>query len=64
MSGQRKNYSDYEKQINEYVKKHPPYGKQEPLDIDLRAFSRYLKENNISSNEVTPEVINKFKIHN
>ena len=62
MSGQRKNYSEYEKQITEHVRKYPPYGPYEPLDIDLRALSRYCKENNISNVEVTKEVVEKFKI--
>ena len=61
MSGQRKNYSQYEKQINEYVKTHPPYGQHEPLDVDLRALSRYVKDNNLSKRDVTPEIVEKFK---
>lgn len=48
MSGQRKNYSVYEKQINEYVRTHPPYAPSEPCNVDLRALSHYMKENNIS----------------
>lgn len=63
MSGQRKNYSMYEEQINEYVETHPPYGTHEPLDVDLRALSRYCKENNISNRDVTPEIAEKFKLH-
>ena len=64
MSGQRKNYSEYEKQITEHVRKCPPYGPYEPLDIDLRELSRYCKENNISNVEVTKEIVEKFRILN
>lgn len=62
MSGQRKNYSEYEKQINEYVRTHPPYAPHEPLDVDLRALSRYIKENNLSNRDVTPEIVEMFKL--
>lgn len=62
MSGQRKNYSVYEKQINEYVRTHPPYAPHEPCNIDLHALGRYMKENNISNRDVTPEIVEKFKL--
>lgn len=62
MSGQRKNYSEYKKQMEEYIRTHPPYGPYEPLNIDLRALSRYMKENNISNRDVTPEIVEKFKL--
>ena len=61
MSGQRKNYNEYKKQMEDYVKTHPPYAPSEPCNIDLRALSRYVKENNISSNDVTSEIVEKFK---
>ena len=61
MSGQRKNYDDYKKQMKEYIKTHPPYAPSEPCNIDLRALSHYVKENNISSSDVTSEIVEKFK---
>lgn len=61
MSGQRKNYSEYEKQIVEYVKTHPPYGPYETLDVDLRKLSRYCEDNDISNQGVTEEIIQKNK---
>jgi len=61
MSGQRKNYNEYKKQMEDYVKTHPPYAPSEPCNIDLRALSRYVKENNISSSDVTSEIVEKFK---
>ena len=60
MSGQRKNYSVYEKQINEYVKKHPPYAPSKPCNVDLRAFSKYLKENGLTNEDITPEIVEMF----
>jgi len=61
MSGQRKNYNEYKKQMEDYVKTHPPYAPSEPCNIDLRALGRYVKENNISSSDVTSEIVEKFK---
>ena len=63
MSGQRKNYNEYKKQMEDYVKTHPPYAPSEPCNIDLRALSRYVKENNISSSDVTSEIVEKFKMY-
>ena len=60
MSGQRKNCSEYEKQMNEYVRKHPPYVPSIPCNIDLRAFARYVKENNLSNEDITSEIVEKF----
>ncbi len=61
MSGQRKNYKMIEKQINEYVRTHNVYGPHEPCDINLRALSNYMKENNLSNTDVTPEIVEMFK---
>ena len=63
MSGQRKNCSEYKKQMNEYLRTHNPYGPHEPCDIDLRALNNYMKENHISNTEVTPELAEMFKLH-
>jgi len=62
MSGQRKNYKLIERQINEYVETHNIYGPHEPLNMDLRAYFRYVQENNLSSEEITPEIVEMFKI--
>ena len=62
MSGQRKNYSVHEKQTMEYVRKYPPYGPYETLDLDLRSFSQYCKEKNISNKDVTPKIVEEYKL--
>ena len=62
MSGQRKNYNQFEQQINEYVETHNVYGPHEPLNMDLRAYFKYVKENNLSSEEITPDIVEMFKI--
>lgn len=63
MSGQRKNYNEYERQMEEYIRTHPPYAPHEPCNIDLRGLSRYLKENNLSNRDVTPEILEKFSVN-
>ena len=35
------------KQINKYVRTHNVYGPHEPCNINLRALSNYMKENNL-----------------
>ena len=62
MSGQRKNYSVYKKQIEDHIKKHPPYALHEPCNIDLHALGRYLKEMGISNKDVTSDILEKFKL--
>lgn len=62
MSGQRKNYSECEKQMNEYIRTHPPYAPSEPCNIDLRALRHYVKENDISNRDVTPELVERFRV--
>lgn len=60
MSGQRKNYSEYKNEMDEYIKTHPPYAPSKPCNVDLRAFSKYLKENGLSNEVITPEIVEKF----
>lgn len=60
MSGQRKNYSEYKKEMDEYVRTHPPYAPSKPCNVDLRAFSKYMKENGLSNKDITPEIVEKF----
>ncbi len=62
MSGQRKNYNKYHKQLQEYVKKHPPYAPSEPCNMDLRAFAKYVKENGLSNDDITPEIVERFTL--
>ncbi len=62
MSGQRKNYKIIEEEINDYVETHNIYGPHEPLNMDLRAYFRYVKENNLSSEEITPDIVEMFRI--
>lgn len=60
MSGQRKNYSEYKKEMDEFIRTHPPYAPSKPCSVDLRAFSKYVKENGLSNEDVTPEIVEMF----
>ena len=61
MSGQRKNYKLHEEQMDEYLRTHNPYA-SEPCNIDLRALNQYMKDNNLSNRDVTPEIAEKFRL--
>lgn len=60
MSGQRKNYSEYKNEMDEYIRTHPSYAPSKPCNVDLRAFSKYVKDNGLSNEDVTPEMVEKF----
>ena len=62
MSGQRKNYKLIQEQINEYVETHNIYGPHESLNMDLRAYFKYVEENNLSNDDITPEMVEMFKL--
>ena len=50
------------KEMNEYLKKYPPYKKREPLNFDLRGYTAYLEEHGIDGKNVPEEVVEKFRI--
>ena len=59
MNGQKKNYSFYENQITDYLKKNNPYV-VEPINMDLRAYERYIKENHLKEKDITQEIVDMF----
>lgn len=60
MSGQMKNYNVHKKEMDEYISTHPPYSPSKPCDVDLRAFSKYVRENGLSNKDITPEIVEMF----
>ena len=60
MSGQTKVCSDKKNLVDEYVKKYDPYTQQEGLDFDLRGYSSYVEEHNLSVKDITPDIMNMF----
>ena len=61
MSGQRKSYSEHKREMEEYLRKYNIYGPHEPCDVNLRALSNFMKENNLSNTDVTPEIVEMFR---
>lgn len=60
MSGQRKNYKQNKVEMDEYIKTHQPYAPIKPCNVDLRALSKYVKENGLSNEDITPEIVEVF----
>ena len=59
MSGQTKVCSN--SIAEEFIKTNNPYKKNEPLQFDLRAYSDYVKENELDVLQITDAVMKKFK---
>ena len=63
MTGQMKCYDVIQKEVDEFVKQNNLYeGGNSWPNINLRAYSSYLHENNIAKEEITPELVEKFII--
>ena len=63
MTEQTKYYDTIQKEIDEFMDLNDLYegGRAWP-NVNLRAYSSYLHENNISKEEITPELVKKFII--
>lgn len=62
MNGQEKNYDFYERQINEYIQTHNVYKPSPKCNVDLRALNDYITTHNLTNTDITPDIVNKFKI--
>ncbi len=49
---------------DEYIKRTDPYTHHDFPTVDLRAYMRYVKENNLSPRDVTSEVMAQFVVKN
>lgn len=49
--------------VDEFIKRVDPFKKHAPINVDLRAYSRYIRENNIPTEKITPEIMNQFVVH-
>ena len=52
------------KMVDDYIKRTNPYTHHDFPAVDLRAYMRYVKENNISPRDVTPDVMARFLMKN
>lgn len=62
MNGQEKNYKFYEKQLNEYIQTHNVYKPSQECNIDLRALNTYITTHDLTNADITPDIVNKFKL--
>lgn len=46
--------------VEEFISRVNPYEKMTPLKFDLRSYSKYVKENKISADKITPDILKKF----
>lgn len=43
-----------------FISENNPYKKREPINFDLRAYSSYVRENNLTARQITPQILEKF----
>lgn len=46
--------------VDDFLKRVDPYEKPLPISFDLRGYSRYVSENGLTANQITPEIMNRF----
>ena len=54
--------NEKQKIIDDFIKRVDPYKKPEPLNFDLRGYSAYIKEHNLSAVDIDESVFKKFII--
>ncbi len=59
MSGAKSNYN-HQVTVDKFLLRYDPYAKQEPLRFDLRGYAAYVKKNNLTASDVTPEILAVF----
>lgn len=62
MNGATKNYN--QTIVENFIKQCNPYKPSKSPNIDLRAYARYIKENSLTADKITPEIMEKFMIKN
>jgi hypothetical protein len=46
---------------DDFILRCNPYEKKEPLKFDIRRYASYVKEHNLRPQEITAEIMEKFK---
>lgn len=54
---------DTDTEMEEYLAENDPYQEREPLNFDIRRYAVFVKENNLRSSDITPEILNMFAIN-
>lgn len=60
MNGQVKTFREKQNIVEQFVSAVNPYEKQQNIHFDLRAYAKFIEDNNISASKVTNEILNKF----
>jgi hypothetical protein len=60
MAGQAISFEEKQKMVQTFVETVNPYEKKPGLKFDLRRYSEYLSDHNISGNNVPPSVLKMF----
>lgn len=59
MNGQMKSFK--QKIVDDFIRKVNPYEKPKPIAFDLRGYSKFISDNNLSASEITPEIMAQFQ---
>lgn len=59
MSGQMKSFK--QKIVDDFIRKVNLYEKPKPIAFDLRGYSKFISDNNLSVSEITPEIMAQFQ---
>lgn len=54
--------SENSRLVDEYIKRNNPYLPHTSIDIDLRAYSRFIREHRLKSEEITEEIMEQFRV--
>jgi hypothetical protein len=62
MIGQTKSFKEKQQKVARFIEEYDPYKPLVPLRFDLRGYTKYVKEHNISGTDVSEGIFEKFKL--
>lgn len=61
MNGQTMSFKDKQDIIDRYIESVPPYEQLTPLQFDMRGYADYVRENNLSIEEIDDTIYARFR---
>jgi len=61
MNGQKKSSDTKQNIVDDFIKRVPPYDEMVPLEFDIRGYSQYVKENDLSEEDITSDILKQFE---
>lgn len=61
MNGLTKSFKEKQALADDFIERIKPYEKPAPFKFDLRGYAEFIKNNNLSSSEITPEMAEQFR---